>query len=174
MKPGRLVAGGLAVLALVTGWLLLGSTGERLAIDLVDELAGAKQVPGDYDVVDLELAGQTRRAITIRDFGRTIWTVTVPDDAWLRVSIGQETAAWTTEGDGVIFMIGVSDQVQYDDLLTFVVNPFHNPADRVWHDLVLDLSHYAGQSVDLIFNVRSRANELGDLPAWGAPRIVTR
>jgi hypothetical protein len=161
-------------LALFVGWLLLGSSGEGLAIDLIDELGVAKQVPGDYEIVDLELAGQTRRAIRVRDYGRLIWTVTVPDDAWLLVSIGQETSAWTTEGDGVLFMVGASDQVQYDDLLTLVVNPFHNPADRVWHDLVLDLSQYAGQTIDLIFNVRSREDESGDGPAWGAPRVVTR
>ena len=174
MKPGRLLAGGLAVVAIVVGWLLLGSSGGRIAIDLVDQLPTAKQVPGNYDVADLELAGQTRRAIQVKDFGRLIWTVAVPDDAWLLVSIGQNPSAWTTEGDGVMFMVGASDQIQYDDLLTLVVNPFHNPADQVWHDLVIDLSHYAGQTIDLIFNIRSRDTESGDSPAWGAPRIVTR
>jgi hypothetical protein len=174
MTPGRIVAGVVALSALVAGWWLLGSARERLAIDLVDELPRAKQVPADYDVVDLEIAGQVRRAIRPHDFGRLIWTVDVPDDAWLLVSIGQEPEAWQADGDGVLFLIGISDQVTYDDLFSLVVNPAANPADRVWYDLVLDLSAYAGRRVDVIFNVRRQQTETGDLPAWGAPRIVTR
>jgi hypothetical protein len=134
----------------------------------------ARQVAGRYEVRDLELAGQTRRALLVDDYGRFIWNVTVPNRAWLRVSIGQRPEAWTTEGDGVLFMIGAWDQVVYDDLLTFVVNPYHTPEDRGWHDIAIDLSKYAGQNVDLIFNVRRRDSEAGDRPAWGAPRIVIR
>ena len=66
------------------------------------------------------------------------------------------------------------------DLLSLVVNPFGNPNDRKWQPLKIDLSAYAGKTVDLIFNTRSsppdppRDDRNGDLPVWGDPRIVTR
>jgi len=173
-RPAVLVAAGIAVAAVVTGWLLVGPRDERLALDLIDALADARQVPDRYTVGDLTLAGETRRALMVDDHGRFIFPVTVPDRAWLRVSIGQRPEAWEQNGDGVLFIIGTWDEVDFDELLSFVVNPYHTPEDRRWHDVAIDLSKYAGRTLELRFILRSRDTEEGDWPAWGDPRIVTR
>lgn len=172
MRRTVLGATGLVLVAAVTAWMLLGRGGERLAIDLLETLPSAKDIPESYEIVDLEIAGDTRRALLPDDYERAIWNVTVPGRAWLHFAIALHPDGWAVEGDGVLFMVGVSNGEVYDDVFNLVVNPSGNPADRVWHDLAIDLSHYAGQNVDLIFNVRRRDTEAGDRPAWGAPRIL--
>jgi hypothetical protein len=92
--------------------------------------------------------------------------------------------SWTMQGNGVIFQIGVSNGKTYEELLRLHVNPFTEPGDRQWKDLTLDLSPYSGQAVDLIFNNLSGPDppagqpftddRNGDLPLWGAPRVVTK
>jgi hypothetical protein len=174
MRSRVLFGAALALVALATVWWLVGPRGERLAIDLIDTLSDAKQVAGQYEVADLALAGSTRRAIVVRDHGRFIFPVTVPNRAWLRLSIGLHPDGWTTDGDGVLFIVGVWDEVVFDEVLSFVVDPYHTPEDRVWHDVAIDLSKYAGRSLELRFILRQRESATGDLPAWGEPRIVIR
>ncbi len=173
-RPAVLVGAGLVGVALLTGWLLIGPRDERLAIDLIEAVPEARQVPGAFEIRDLELAGETRRALLVNDVGRFIFPVTVPNRAWLRLSIGQQPGAADTEGDGVLFIVGAWDEVVFDELVSFVVNPFHTPEDRGWHDIAIDLSRYAGQSIELRFILRSRESDAGDMPAWGDPRIVIR
>jgi len=174
MRPAALIGAGIALVALMTGWLLLGPRDERLVVDLIEAIPEARQVPGTYEVADLTLAGETRRALLVDDYGRFIFPVTVPNRAWLRVSLGQRPEAATIDGDGVLFIIGAWDEVVFDELLSFVVNPYQTPEDRVWHDVAIDLSKYAGQTLELRFILRSRDSQTGDMPAWGAPRIVVR
>jgi len=167
-----LAAAGIALVVVVTGWTLLRTDEPRVVIDLIDALDEARQVPGQYQVADLTLAGDTRRALLVDDHGRFIFPVTIPERAWLHVSIGQRPGAWEQESDGVIFIIGTWDEVVFDELLNFVVNPYHLPEDRRWHDVAIDLSKYAGRTLELRFILRSRDTSDGDLPAWGNPRIV--
>ena len=60
------------------------------------------------------------------------------------------------------------------------VNPYGNPSDRGWQPLVLDLSPFAGENVDLVFNTyaspppNTERDRSGDAALWGAPRIVIR
>ena len=64
--------------------------------------------------------------------------------------------AWTMQGDGVLFMIGVSDGPIASDLFRLVVNPFGNPSDTaVERDRRWTCRQFAGETVDLIFNTRS-------------------
>jgi hypothetical protein len=102
--------------------------------------------------------------------------VTVPDNGWLRVSLGILEQGWTMPGDGVLFSVGVSDGMAYDEMLSLTLNPFANASDRRWNDISLDLSPYAGETVDVIFNTRSgpQDDRNGDFAAWGEPRVVAQ
>ncbi len=48
------------------------------------------------------------------------------------VSLGMKPEAWTQEGNGVCFIVGVSDGRAFETLFTQHVNPFGNAADRRW------------------------------------------
>ena len=90
-----------------------------------------------------------------------------------RVALKPE--AWTQEGDGVRFMAGVSDGRASDELFVQDLNPFVNQSDRRWIPVMVDLSAYAGEEVDIILNTygsaarqaRGRAQRPGGLGSAG-------
>ena len=49
---------------------------------------------------------------------RITWHAQVPDDGWLSVNVALKPEAWTQEGDGVLFFVGVSDGRAYEQLFS--------------------------------------------------------
>lgn len=185
MKGNRAVlTAGVIVVVVVAGWWLFRRSTPAEAIHLIDRFGEAKKQPEDaslYSVVDATLNGETKKAIAVAPAPgtRLTWRVSVPDDGWLSVSVGLKPEAWTQEGDGVLFFVGVSDNRAYEQLFTQHVHPFANSGDRKWIDVMVDLSAYAGEEVNVIFNTRSgpppeKGDLRGDLALWGQPEIVQR
>jgi hypothetical protein len=184
MKGNRAVLTAIVVVAvLVVAWWLFRRSGPAGAVPLIDRFAETKKQPDNaelYSVVDATLNGDTKRAIAVApSMGtRLTWRVAIPDDGWLSVNVGLKPEAWTQEGDGVLFYVGVSDGRAYEQLFTQHVHPFANAGDRKWIPVMVDLSAYAGEEVDLIFNTRSGQPEKGDtradLALWGQPEILQR
>jgi hypothetical protein len=186
MKGNRAVLTAVVlVVVIIAGWWLFrrGGGGER--IDLVERFATAEKRPSGtaFDVTEVTLNGETKRAINIPaapgNSSRLIWKVRVPDDAWLRVSVGMKPESWDKEGDGVLFRFGVSDGRTYDPLFTQHVNAFAREADRRWIPVTVDLSAYAGEEVELIFNTNASEPGKGDdsrndLAVWGAPEVIVQ
>jgi hypothetical protein len=174
------------VVVLMLGWWFLRRSGGAGAVDLLTRFDAAEKrpagKPGLFSVEDVTINGETKRSITIAagEAGtRIIFKTRIPDDGWLRVNLGLKPEAWTKEGDGVRFMVLVSDGRAADQLFTQDVNPFGNPADRKWTPVMVDLSAYAGEEVDVIFNTyasapRGSGSMENDLAVWGAPEIVVR
>ena len=171
------------IIALLAGWWLLNRRNTAEPVQLLDRLQAAKKQPDDpalYAVGDATLDGETKKAIAIAPAAgtRITFRAAVPDSGWLSVAVGLKPEAWTQEGDGVLFYVGVSDGRTYEQLFSQHVHPFANEGDRKWIPVVVDLSSYAGGEVDLIFNTRSGRPEKGDLRGdlalWGEPQIVQR
>lgn len=168
------------VLVGLGAWLYLRSGGENVAVDLIGQFPGAKKQPTAeaFSIITAKLNDESKRAIFTKDLAgtRLTWRVTVPDRGWLKTSLGLTEQGWTMQGDGVLFSIGVSDGKTYDELLSLTVNPFTNASDRRWNEISLDLSQYAGETVDVIFNTRAgpKDDRNGDLAVWGEPRIIVR
>jgi hypothetical protein len=170
-----------AVVVVVLGlWWFLRSGDENVAIDLVQQLPTARQQPGPeaFSVVEAAINNEPKPTIAIQNLAgtRLTWPVTIPDNGWLKVSLGVLEQGWTMPGDGVMFAIGISDGMVYDEMLSLTLNPFNNASDRRWNDISLDLSPYAGETVDIIFNTRSGPTDdrNGDFAAWGEPRVVVQ
>ena len=148
--------------------------------DLVDHFPNAAQARPNREAFalgDVTIAGRSLKSIAVSQATRIVWNEKVPANAWLQVSLGLREEAWAKAGDGVLFLVAVSHAGRYDELVSLIVNPFGNPADRQWYPLMLDLSPYAGQDVEIIFNTRAGAANAtadNDLAVWGAPSIVTR
>lgn len=171
----------LALVLLVAGWWIFKRTSAGENIDLLQNFETAQKRPeaGTFELLDADLNGDTRRAIFTEPASRITWRIQVPDDAWLRVAVGVKPEAWEVEGDGVLFRIGVSDGRQYDELMTQHVHAFENKGDRRWMPVMLDLSTYSGESVELIFNTNRSLpgkgdDPRGDLALWAAPEVVVR
>jgi hypothetical protein len=149
-------------------------------VDLLAQFDSAQKAgAGPYTLIDATLAGDTKRAILAPPNGRITFKVRVPDDGWLKVSLGLKPEAWDKEGNGVYFFAGVSDGRSFERLFEQTLNPFKNPSERRWIPVTVDLSAYAGEEMDVILNTRSSGGGLppddrNDLPLWGTPEIVRR
>ena len=98
----------------------------------------------------------------------------MPDAGHLRVSLGVRKRPGTSRRDGVLFRFGVSDGRQYDELLNQHVDPANNPSDRHWIAQDIDLSAYAGQQVDLIFNTQDSPPRRRRTPRTTGPSGASR
>lgn len=179
-----LVAAVAVVLVVGAFWVMRRGGEPPTAIDLVDQFPTAEKrspdpIPETFSVIDVTIDNQTKRAISMRPTSRLIYRISVPNDAWLRTALALKPEAWTQEGDGVLFRVGVSDGRKYDELLNQHVNPFAVQGDRRWIPIVVDLSAYGGETVDLIFNTNASLPNKGDdrrndLSVWGEPQIYVR
>jgi hypothetical protein len=182
MKGNRAVLTAVVLLVLiVAGWWLFKRSHRGPSIDLIATFASAEKKPagGTFDVVDADLNGGKKRAIFTVPPSRIIWKVRVPDDGWLMLSLGMKPESWDKEGDGVLFRIGVSDGHTFEDLLTQHIDPFHNKADRRWIPVAVDLSAYAGEEVQVIFNTNVSVpgkpdDASNDTALFASPEIVVR
>ena len=179
MKMNRAVVTAIVVLVVAAaGWFLF-RRGSAQRVDLMALYDQAKKSGGEFAVVDVTLAGETKKAIAAPPNGRLTFRVKVPDDGWLRVSLGMKPESWDKEGNGVYFFAGVSDGRAFQELFTQTVNPFANPSERRWIPVTVDLSAYGGEEMDIILNTRAGGptnpgDDRNDLPLWAAPEIVRR
>lgn len=151
-------------------------------VDLIDRLPDAVDrlpAPEAFSVIDATIAGVRRPAILVQrpTAARIVWSVTVPDRAWLEVGLALPEQTWTA-GEGLMFMIGIAAGGDYQQPMMRVVNPAANARDRQWREVALDLGKYAGQTIRIGFNTRwwteTRDGSTGNLALWGTPRIVVR
>ena len=166
------------VIVVLAGWWVFHRRGAE-RVDLLSLFDHATKQPSasDFQVVDATLAGDTKKAIAAPPNGRITFHVRVPDDGWLRMSLGMKPESWDKEGDGVYFFAGVSDGKSFEQLFTSTVNPFKNPSDRKWIPVSVDLAAYAGEEIDVVLNTRAsgpgqQPDDRNDLPLWGAPVIA--
>jgi hypothetical protein len=127
------------------------------------------------------VGGVTRAALYTHPTSRTIFKrQLIPDNGRLRAWIAVKEEAWTQDAsDGVLFRFGVSDGRDYFELLNQHVDPRHNANDRGWLPIDIDLTAYAGQQVDLLFNTNTSLPRQGNNPnfdfaVWGDPAVIDR
>jgi hypothetical protein len=172
----------IVVVVLAGVWYVRRGSETPAVIDLVQRFPVAKKEPlgagpDVFAVRNERIAGDTRFSIYARAPTRITWRVTLPNDAWLRTSLGVDEQAWNKDGDGVLFFIAISDAGHYDVLLEQRLDPHASRADRRWVPVMLDLSRYGGHEVELMFNTRTSVkgdDARNDLAYWGAPAICLR
>jgi len=184
-RNGWLLVGAVVVVVGLAYWYMRGSS-ETMAVNFIQQFGSADRgtTPDAFTVKETEIAGVRKPSIVVTDPSRLKYKVTVPQNGFLKVSVGLLEPSWTMKGDGVLFFIAISDSGAYEELFRMVINPFGDPGQRRWFDVSSDLSAYAGKTVDIIFNTRSSPppepghgqldDRNGDMPVWGDPRIVIR
>jgi len=129
---------------------------------------------GNLDGVDI-LVARTLAVPALRDRSRSAEPFVVPPNAWLRLSIGVEPAAWWIDSAPVLFRVELQDETgATSDLVRRVLDPAHRATDRRWFDVDVDLSVLAGTTARLRFVTEpaERDDTRPSLPLWGDPRIV--
>jgi hypothetical protein len=170
----------LVIVLLAAGWWLFMRRAAQ-TIPLIPLLASSEKRPpeGTFEVIQADINGVTKQAIYTVPASRIYFKVKVPEDARLQLAVATRPESWTQEGDGVLFRVGVADGRTYEELFTQHVNPYANEGDRKWIQISVDLSTYAGEELDLIFNTNNSAAGKGDdrrndHALWGAPELVVR
>jgi hypothetical protein len=108
-----------------------------------------------------------------------IYRIEVPESAALRFAIAVSPDVWAPEkGDGTSFQIFISEtQSTEKGEFVFVryINPKLNPSDRRWRNYLVDLSPWAGQSVEmrLITESGPDGDWSYDWAGWADLQIVT-
>jgi hypothetical protein len=108
-----------------------------------------------------------------------IYQVAVPERGALRFAIALAPDVWSPEkGDGASFQIYVTEPgAPEDGRFAFVryINPKHNPSDRRWRNFVVDLSPWAGRTIDLylITDGGPAGDWAFDWGGWAEPQLVS-
>jgi hypothetical protein len=185
MKSNRtwlLVSAVVVILIVLAAWYWRSQQGaiERNAVDLVEMFPDAEKrttmasLEDAFAIQTVTIDGDRKQSIFAHPFSRIIWKVTMPERAVLRTAAALRPDAWAGGGDGALFRIGVSDGSTYTEFVKLRIRPADQPGDRRWFPAEVDLSRYAGQDVQVIFNTEpgEHGNAVGDACVWGAPRIV--
>lgn len=171
------------VVLAIAGYTWWRSGGGDGSIDLVEAFRAAeKRTPKDpaavFSMDPQTIKGETKPSIYAHPPSRIIFhDIKVPPQATLELFLALKEDAWSKGTDGVYFRIGVSDGPDYKDLLQRNVDPYRVEGDRAWIPVSIDLSAYAGKTVNVIFNTHESMpgrvpNDLFDFAVFGAPRIV--
>jgi hypothetical protein len=171
------------IVAGIGGYLYFQGGGDDGSVDLVEAFRGAeKRTPinpaAAFSMDPQTIKGETKPSIYAHPPSRIIFhDVKIPPHARLELFLAIKEEVWSKGTDGVYFRVGVSHGDTYKDLLTRHVDPFRLEADRAWVPVSIDLSDYAGQTVNVIFNTHESTpgntpNGMWDYAVFGAPRIV--
>jgi len=172
-----------AAVVAVAGYLWLQRGSGSGDIDLVEAFRAAekrtsKDPAAAFSMDPQTIKGETKPSIYAHPPSRIIFhDVKVPPRAKLELFLALREEAWPKGTDGVYFRVGISVGPSYKDLLQRNVDPYRVEGDRGWIPISLDLSEYAGQTVNVIFNTHESMpgrvpNDLFDFAVFGAPRIV--
>lgn len=186
MKRSYLIVAAVLVALALGWWMWQRNQGANVHFDMIAQFPVAEkrssgQLEANFGIQDVTIKGETHRVIYMHPTSRLTYKhVAVPEDGWLTVNFALKEDVWDkNEADGVVFRFGVSDGREYEELVNQHVDPAHNAGDRRWIPISVDLSAYAGQSVDLIFNTAASLPGKGDNNSWdwavlADPSIVVR
>jgi len=123
------------------------------------------------------IGGDTRTVLFMQPPATITYTVLLPVHARLQTALALNPQIWQADkGDGVEFVVQISAADGRHELFRRYIDPKHNPADRRWHDIVIDLSAYRGQQVQIaLITLPGPAGDGSyDWAGWAAPMIVER
>ena len=187
LKNTKLVAGVivLAVLVIIVAIWNSRRGGEGVTIDLLAQLGDAQKrstwtqtTETLFGVGDVTIAGKTHTAIFAPPASRIKFKIEVPRRGTFEVFYALREAAWTADGDGAQFRIGVSDGRTYEQYLSEAINPKTRDRDRKWLPATIDLSAYEGQMVEIVLSTDpgppDNRDARNDFCLWGDPKIKGR
>jgi hypothetical protein len=183
-RSGWLAVIAVVALAAVGYWWWSSRGAPAGTVDLVEAFRAAEKrssvdINAAFAMDPQTVKGETKPAIYIHPTSRVIYRdIQIPPHAQLQAFLALKEEVWDKGTDGVYFRIGVTANDVYEDLLKRHVDPYRVAGDRGWIPVTIDLSRYAGQKVQVIFNTNSSLPGHGDHSMYdyaiiGAPRIVS-
>lgn len=180
-RPIRTAGAVTLALAMPLLFSMILVTRERVAVNLFDQLDTARLespmgMHGGFSRIEEVINGLSPAALFAHPPSRVTWTVTVPArKPLLKTYVALRPYVWEHRSDGVTFDVSVSDG-RHETRTTRFLNPGYRLNDRAWVEMNLDLSEFAGRSVEvsLATSAGPTGNLAWDWALWGNPRIVSQ
>ena len=156
-----------------------------VVIDLLQEEPAFGEVQTQVWTLEDPLNGQTDQRQVLFEHptenakAEIIFEVDVPVDGALRFAISLSPEVWALDkGDGVNFQLFVREQDSSAGgkfIFNRYINPKVNPNDRRWLNFIVDLSAWAGRTIDLSFITEDGpvSDFNFDWAGWADPQIIT-
>ena len=100
----------------------------------------------------------------------------MPPQARLRTAAGVHPDRWQSLGPFPLRLaIEIRSPRGSETLFSEDFDVFGKPQDRLWHEIDVDLSAWAGHDVEIVFRARALGWDAGqkDLAGFAEPRILT-
>ena len=97
----------------------------------------------------------------------------VPANSMLEFGIGILPAMWQNS-DGVQFVAEIKGKNYCRPIFTKYLNPRNKREDRHWHDVVVPLTKYVGEEVQLVFKTKAGKNNYFDHAGWSYPAVTIK
>lgn len=153
---------------------------EPVAVNLLDQLDTARmESPAGMHVgfsrIEEVINGFSPPALFAHPPSRVTWKITVPaQKPMFMTTIALRPYVWEHRSDGVRFDVAITDGSHETSVSRFL-NPGYRLNDRAWVEMAVDLSEYAGRTVEV--SLATSAGPRGDVgwdwALWGDPRIVS-
>lgn len=119
-----------------------------------------------------------KQSINAHPDSKITYEKNIGDNIMLSLSIALKDDVWSSDkGDGVEFEILITDdEGKEENVFSKYIDPKNNLEDRKWHDEEVDLSKYAGKTVEITFSTKGgpKGDLSWDWAVWGDPRIVSK
>ena len=124
-----------------------------------------------FAVFDYPTVGVYEPCILALPSSRITWTVDVGPTAMLSVRAGMRPDTWGLDGDGALFRVGAATSRGYEELRRLYLNSSRDSKAWRYHLLRFDLTRFAGQRLNVVFNVEPGPsnNAVNDAAMWCAP-----
>ena len=135
------------------------------------KIVSAKGIPVQPQTVEIQSV--PRRVIFAHPPSQIMYTVPVEPGSSLAFAIGILPAAWEKILQGVKFDIDVMSGGATEPLFSRVLMPNRNIGDRGWHNFILPLEKFSGNTVSLMFSTSGTGDDLSYCwSAWGWMTLV--
>ncbi len=178
----RLVVAALVVLVVVVS-VGLARQRDVVLVDLASRFPQAEKrtsmgsLHEGFALFDFPTVGVVEPCILALPSSRITWPVEIgPTGAMLSVRVGLRRDVWTLDGDGAVFRVGVATARGYEELRRESLDPAHYERDRRYALWRFDLTRFAGERLNVVFNTEPglSANAVNDAALWCAPRLLAR
>jgi anaerobic magnesium-protoporphyrin IX monomethyl ester cyclase len=147
--------------------------------DLAALFKDARITAGGPEYVGLwrvRIGGQDRMAILMHPPSSAAYRLTITPGTVLRFGMGFSADVWDKPGGGATFSVKIKTRMRSERVVfSELIDPKHNPAHRAWQDREVDLSLYAGKTVELTLATSTPPGDNQFCPAfWSRPHLITR
>jgi len=143
---------------------------------LLDSLSSAKvhaSRSGKVQISEWTINGQTNPVLIEHPSAQVSYSLSIGRPVTVKTAIALDPAAWDKGGDGVLFKIIVTQNDINDETLLFsrYIDPKHNPSDRDWIPVEVDLSRFLGKQItlSLVTEPGPKGNLINDWAGWADP-----